>query len=721
MSHVTMPPGQMLSARRNRLAGSQRRITAASTVAFLLALSLGCGWCQAAAIRAGQVVVTIDARNRSEPVTPYEYGMFIEPIGGLIARTLWAQMLDDRKFYYAIVAEGKDVPPPKSVEGRPGFSYRKWRPIGGDDAVTMDISAPYVGTQSASVTVVGITPRGFGQAGLGVAKGRTYTGHIVLSGDTAAKVQVAFIWGGKPNDRQVVTLPAATHEWRSIPLEFSAGFDSTDARLEITGTGTGRFRIGAVSLMPADNINGWRADTAVIARGLHSGMWRLPGGNFLSDWDWHGAIGPRDKRAPMFDHAWSAMQPNDLGMDEYMEFTRIIGVEPYVTVNAGLGDANSAAEEVEYLNGSPTSEWGAKRAANGHPAPYGVKFWNIGNEPYGWWQIGKTSLDYFMMKHNEFAASMRAVDPSITLIGSGAMPDQLHPRDVKENPSLDSIQPKFGTENDWTGGLLTQAWGNFDGISEHWYDRAEQRPDAPADDELIEFVRSPSNQVRMKAEEWRIYQQRFPRLVGKPIFVAIDEFAYIGTSFGSPPNLKLALAYSMILQEMLRHTDFLTMSAFTTGASTMDIAPTASVLNAIGEVFKLYGEHFGTGTVPLFVDGNSPQPEPRYSTGFDHPKVRAGSPTYPLDVIAGSSPDRRALRIAVVNATFKPQSVKIALVGVDTSGRGKVWRLTARNLDAVNRVGQPPGVSIVERSVAALHATLTVPPISTSIYEFPVK
>ena len=64
------------------------------------------------------------------------------------------------------------------------------------------------------------------------------------------------------------------------------------------------------------------------------------------------------------------MQPNDIGMDEWMELTRIIGVDPYVTVNAGLGDANSAAEEVEYLNGPATSEWGAKRAANGHPAPY---------------------------------------------------------------------------------------------------------------------------------------------------------------------------------------------------------------------------------------------------------------------------------------------------------------------------------------------------------------
>src|SRR3546814_12552803 len=88
------------------------------------------------------------------------------------------------------------------------------------------------------------------------------------------------------------------------------------------------------------------------------------------------------------------------------------------------------------------------------------------------------------------------------------MPDQLHPREAKENASLESIQHKFGTDEDWTGGLLREAWGNFDGISEHWYDRAEQRPDAPPAAELLEFARAPSNQVRMKAEEWRIYQDR---------------------------------------------------------------------------------------------------------------------------------------------------------------------------------------------------------------------
>jgi alpha-N-arabinofuranosidase len=220
----------------------------------------------------------------------------------------------------------------------------------------------------------------------------------------------------------------------------------------------------------------------------------------------------------------------------------------------------------------------------------------------------------------------------------------------------------------------------------------------------------------MKADEWRIYQQRFPAIKDKHIFLSIDEFAYIG----APANLKLSLAYSMVLQEMLRHTDFLKMSAFTMGVSTLDITPGASVLNSTGEVFKLYGEHFGTGTVPVAVDGDSPQPEPKYSVGFDHPRVRAGSRTYPLDVIAGLSPDRRTVRIAVVNPTFKPQSLGIELIRIKTWRSGTAWRLTGDNLDAVNQVGQAPGVTIQRSTVPPLSRGLTAPPISTTIYEFPV-
>jgi alpha-N-arabinofuranosidase len=669
----------------------------------------------AEAQRAQPIAVRIDATARSAAVTPYEYGMFIEPIGGLVARTLWAEMLDDRKFYYPIGPAASDAPPPVNAEGRPGVVYRKWRPIGGDAVVTMDTQHPYAGTQSARIAVSADHVTGIVQGGIEVVRGRRYVGKLRLSGDPDVAVSVALVWGDRPQDRQVVPLPTPGADWSEASFAFTLTASASDARLEITGTGNGVFRVGVVSLMPADNVNGWRADTTAIAKSLNSGFWRLPGGNFLSDWDWHEAIGPRDARPPMFDHAWSAMQPNDLGMDEWMDLTRILGVEPYVTVNAGLGDANSAAEEVEYLNGAATSEWGAKRAANGHPEPYRVKWWNIGNEPFGWWQIGKTSLDYFMIKHNEFARAMRAKDPSITLIASGAMPDQLHPKGVQQNSSIESIQAKFGTEEDWTGGFFAKAWGNFDGITEHWYDRAEKRPDAPAADELIEFVRSPSNHVRMEAEEWAIYETKFPKIRAAKTFLSIDEYAYMA----GPPTLKSSLAYAMVFQEMLRHTDFLTMSAFTTGVSTMDISPSAATLNATGTVFKLYGEHFGAGTVPLKVDGDVPQPEPKYPVGHAHPKVRAGSPTYPLDVIAGLSPDGTKLRLAVVNATFQPQRLNLALSGMSLRGGGRRWVMTGKTVEAVNTIASPNGVTIAESKVAGTR-TVMVPAISAAIYEMPI-
>ena len=154
-------------------------------------------------------------------------------------------------------------------------------------------------------------------------------------------------------------------------------------------------------------------------------MWRLPGGNFISGWNWYDSVGDIDKRPPMFDYAWNAMQTNDVGMDELMTLCKLIGVEPYITVNAGFGDAHSAAEEVEYMNGSVNTHMGGLRAKNGHPEPYHVKFWNIGNEPYGSWQLGHTYLKYYVLKHNEFAKAMRKVDPSITLLASGAMPDEM--------------------------------------------------------------------------------------------------------------------------------------------------------------------------------------------------------------------------------------------------------------------------------------------------------
>jgi alpha-N-arabinofuranosidase len=581
------------------------------------------------------LTVSIDTAKTAAPVSKYLYGGFIEHIGTLIYRSLWSEMIDDRKFYFPI--SSKDTDQPASASPRPGrMPLHKWRPVGPDQFVLMDKDQPFVGDQSPRIELDQAAPHGIRQSGLTLATGKQYTGRVYLRGTPGIQVKVALVWGSGANDRQVVSFGAITSEYKRFPLSFAAKADTSQGALEITGTGNGNFHIGAVSLMPADNVQGFRPDTIAQLHELHSGMWRLPGGNFLSDWNWYDSVGDIDKRPPMFDHAWNAMQTNDVGMDEFMTLCKLIGVEPYITVNAGFGDAHSAAEEVEYINGSVKTRLGAMRARNGHPEPYRVKFWNIGNEPYGTWQLGHTSLKYYVLKHNEFAKAIRRVDPSITLLASGAMPNEMTVEGQARSMHLDP-QAQYGTEADWTGGLLEHSWGNFDGLTEHWYSRVGKRfdyehaktlpPDAPneagyvpVEETQLEWVRHPSNRVRKKAEEWQDYEKRFPVMIDKKIFLSIDEYSYSGAR----PNLKSAMAYGMVLNEMFRHTDFLKMAALTMGISTLDFNNTGAVLNTTGLLYQMYRDHFGT--LPVTVSGNSPQSRTEISALRRSAKIGRGQP-----------------------------------------------------------------------------------------------
>lgn len=681
---------------------------------------------------AGPVRVTIDTRQIGAPVSKDLYGGFIEHIGPLIYRSLWSEMLDDRKFYFPISSKDSDAP--VRAGGAARMRMHGWRPVGPDEAVFMDREQPFVGEQSPRISLDAARAHGIRQSGLALVRGREYVGRVYLRGTPGSRVNVSLIWGDGPNERQTVSIAALTNAYRRSPLRFTARADAADGALEITGTGRGDLHIGTVSLMPADNVQGFRPDTIALLRELHSGMWRLPGGNFLSDWSWYDSVGEIDRRPPVFDYAWKAMQTNDVGLDEFMTLCRLIDVDPYVTVNAGFGDAHSAAEEVEYLNGGPKTHMGAMRAKNGHPEPYQVRYWNIGNEPYGEWQLGRTDLRYFVLKNNEFARAMRRVDPTITLLASGAMPDEMTVTGQTRVLHLSSDpQAQFGSPADFTGRLLADSWGYFDGLSEHWYARAGRRFDyaharslsatdpneagyVDVDQTLLEWARYPSNRVREKAEAWQEYERRFPAMRDKKIFLAIDEYAYSGAI----PNLKLALAYGLVFNEMLRYTEFLKMAAFTMAVSRIDVNATGSVLNTTGMLFKMYRDHLGT--LPVALTGDSPVPRSKYPPFGDQPKTEPGSPTYPLDMVAALTADRRSLTLAVVNATESAQRFDLNVSGSKIGGASTLWQLTGRDVNAANHVGAPPQVEIREVPVPEAEArhTMEVPPISVNIYRFPV-
>ena len=172
--------------------------------------------------------------------------------------------------------------------------------------------------------------------------------------------------------------------------------------------------------MPADNVHGLRADTLELLRRLNAPIYRWPGGNFVSGYNWKDGIGDRDRRPARWERAWNDVEDNDFGIDEFLDFCREINTEPLIVVNTGLGGFDQAAQEVEYANGPAESRWGGERAHNGHPAPYGVAWWGIGNEMYGNWQLGNVPVERYVLRHNAFVAAMRAVDSRIRVVAVGA-------------------------------------------------------------------------------------------------------------------------------------------------------------------------------------------------------------------------------------------------------------------------------------------------------------
>jgi hypothetical protein len=237
-----------------------------------------------------------------------------------------------------------------------------------------------------------------------------------------------------------------------------------------------------------------------------------------------GAVGDIDKRPPIFDPVWHAVQPNDVGTDEFLTLCRLLGVDPYITVNAGFGDAWSARELVEYTNGAASTPMGKWRAANGNPASYHVKWWGVGNEPWGDYQMGAMSLPQFELKHNLFAKEMKMVDPSIKLIAAGAMPDVMEGADQSRRINGQYV-PDYLSPADWTGQMLLNCLENIDMVSEHYYASGTQHTDmklqkkVPIDPplSLIEWERAPAVQVRAKFEHYQEYLKRIPALRAKPV------------------------------------------------------------------------------------------------------------------------------------------------------------------------------------------------------------
>lgn len=220
----------------------------------------------------------------------------------------------------------------------------------------------------------------------------------------------------------------SSHDWKTYTCSLSVPTNCSNAEVRVgvdsarypwrDSVSTGMLWLDHISMLPSDHIAYVKKEVFKYIKDLNPKMLRF-GGNVISAYHWKYGVGPFYLRPNMYNEAWGGMCNKYFGTDEFIMLCRELDVEPMICVNAGSGTPQEAAEWIQYCNGSIDTPMGALRASNGHTKPYGVKYWQIGNEIFGEWQVGHCTATEYAEGCVEFSKAMKQADPDILLIGCG--------------------------------------------------------------------------------------------------------------------------------------------------------------------------------------------------------------------------------------------------------------------------------------------------------------
>jgi alpha-L-arabinofuranosidase len=416
--------------------------------------------------------------------------------------------------------------------------------------------------------------------------------------------------------------------------------------------------------------DGLRTDVLQAGRRLGYSNIRYPGGNFVSAYRWRDGVGPVEDRPARMEPAWNAVEPNTFGTNEFIGFCRQLGAEPYLVVNAGDGDLREARDWVEYCNSATPTALTKLRERHGFAQPHGVRYWGIGNEVDGPWQVGFKTPSEYARTYLEFAKVMRWVDPSIKLLASAVS--------LWEGDPVERVQL-----------LMEQAPDHIDYLSLHWYvgNRAGDLPAYLAISEQIED--------RLTAIEGLSRALTLKRRPRPPIPIAVDEWNvwYRTTPDGWDPkyngleetyDLADALVVAIHLNAFIRH------------AATVKMANLAQLVNVIAPMmtkpddlllqttfypFELYSRTCGQVALDVGWSGDT------FSAG-DHVGVRL------LDVSATVDEERRQVSVYVVNRDVaSAREVEISLGDARPRPDVEIHTITASHAEAVNSWDEPERVA----------------------------
>jgi alpha-N-arabinofuranosidase len=342
---------------------------------------------------------------RPGSISPMQYGQFIEYLCDLVPG-MWAEKLYDGSF------EGP-TPYKFAYLRQTDFREKPWYPSGATNRAdySLDRSDPVSGAVCQKIAATDGTPCtvGISQDGIAVERGKTCSFRCFLRQDGIRGPVLVRL------HREGHVLASAelspTGAWKKHSARLTPTDTATNATLEISFRGPGTLRLDNASLMPDDAVSGWRPDVVAAVKALRPGVIRF-GGSALDEpgfgeFDWKDTIGDPDKRKPF--RAWGGSQQTGAGLEEIVQFCRLVDAEPLLCVRVTGRAPKDAAEQVGYFNGPASTPMGRLRARNGHPEPYRVKYWQVGNERAG--------ADY-EARLADFCKAMKEADPSIVLLSS---------------------------------------------------------------------------------------------------------------------------------------------------------------------------------------------------------------------------------------------------------------------------------------------------------------
>jgi alpha-L-arabinofuranosidase len=446
---------------------------------------------------------------------------------------------------------------------------------------------------------------------------------------------------------------------------------------------------------PLSDERGFREDVLGLLRELRMGVLRWPGGNFVSNYHWQDGIGPKDARPRRPELAWGGEESNRFGTDEFLAYCAELGTEPYICLNMGTGTLEEALAWVEYCNSAGNTYWANRRRQTGRDEPYRVRYWGLGNEMYGDWQVGAFTAEEYVRQATRWARAIRMLDPEAKLVSCG-----MNGWSGWDGVVVDGMAPlvDFHSIHIYTGS--DDYWTNV--LQPHQAERAIACTAALL--QRAAYRQRLASTPRIAYDEWNVW---FRRMTG-----ALEErYAFAD-----------ALAVGTYLNIFVRNCRWVRMANLAQMVNA--IAPVvttsdAAVVQPIYYPVLLHARAALDVAADVHVDGATVSPElPPGASRWPH-RVADLAPFTLVDAAATVSANNQRVAVTLVNRGHDPETAEVLLRDFSFDGPAAIRTVTAGG-DSEPRVLPDVATAHLEEGSETTKdgmVVLTLPPQSFTVIE----